>query len=72
MLSKPKDAIMTSSNRFGQLFPPALFLIVGLFLSSFWSPDPVLFITALTVAGGCFAWLIIATIDAVKTSRVEP
>ncbi len=54
---------MTTANAFGRLFPPALFLIVGLFLSVAWSPDPVMFVLALTAAGACAAWLIIATVE---------
>jgi hypothetical protein len=63
---------MTSANAFGRLFPPALFLIVSLFLSHFWSPDPVLLVLALIAAGRCAAWLIIATVEVAKRFCVEP
>ncbi len=63
---------MTTANAFVRLFSPALFLIVSLFLSYFWSPDPLLFIVALISAGMCAAWLIIATVEVVKLMRVEP
>jgi hypothetical protein len=33
-----KEYPLTKDNAFGRLFPPALFLIVGLLLSRFWSP----------------------------------
>ncbi len=52
--------------------PTGVFLIVGLFLSSFWSPDPVLFIAALITAGMCAAWLIVTTVEVVKKLPVEP
>jgi hypothetical protein len=67
-----KDYPMTTAHAFGRLFPPALFLIVGLFLSSFWSPDPALLVVALIAAGMCAAWLIIATAEVIKRLHVEP
>lgn len=62
---------MTTGNAFGRVFPPTLFLIVSLFLSGFWSHDPLMFITALTVAGGCGAWLIVSTIAVAKLLVVD-
>ena len=63
---------MTTASAFGRLFPPALFLIVSLFLTISWSPDPLLLVVALVAAGTCAAWLIIATVEVAKRLRVEP
>jgi hypothetical protein len=63
---------MTSADAFGRLFPPALFLIVSLFLSGAWSPDPVLLIGALIAAGTCSAWLIVATVEVARRLQLEP
>ena len=41
---------MTTANAFGRLFPPSLFLIVGLLLSVVWVPDPVLLVVAMCAA----------------------
>ena len=62
---------MTTGNAFWRVFPPTLFLIVSLFLSGFWSHDPLMLITALTVAGGCGAWLIVSTIAVAKLLVVD-
>ena len=63
---------MTTANAFGRLFPPALFLIVGLLLSIVWIPDPVLLVVAMCAAGTSAAWLIIATVEVARMLRVEP
>ena len=62
---------MTTAHAFGRLFPPSLFLIVGLFLSSFWSPDPVLFVTALITAGLCATWLILSILEVARRTFIE-
>jgi hypothetical protein len=62
---------MTAANAFWRVFPPSLFLIVSLFMSGFWSHDPLMFIAALTAAGACGSWLIVATVEVVKLYQPE-
>ena len=62
---------MTTVEAFGRVFSPALFLIVGLFLTVAWSPDPLLLIVALTSAGLCAAWVIIASVEVNRRLGVE-
>jgi hypothetical protein len=62
---------MTTAIAFGRVCPPTLFLIVSLFLSAFWSHDPLMLVTALTASGVCGAWLIVSTIAVAKLLSVE-
>lgn len=61
---------MTTFNAFGRLFPPALFLIVGLVMSVLWTPDPVLLAVAMCAAAASGAWLIVTAVAVARGLEV--
>jgi hypothetical protein len=63
---------MTRREAFGRLFPPSLFLFLGVLLLRVWYFDPVLIGLALCVAGSALSWLILAILHVAKRLPALP
>jgi hypothetical protein len=61
---------MTTIGAFGRLFPPSLFLFIGILILRDWRSEPVLIGIALCAAS--LAWLIVATVRVAKVHEVAP
>jgi hypothetical protein len=59
---------MTTARAFARLFPPCLFLFLGLLIFRDWHSEPVLIGIALCAAS--LAWLIIAILQVIRLLRV--
>jgi hypothetical protein len=58
--------MMSATNAFGRLFPPALFSILGVIMSVLWLPDPILMGFGVCAAAAAASWLIVTTVAVAK------
>jgi H+/Cl- antiporter ClcA len=63
--------IMMMRHAMGRLFPPSLFLFMGVEFLRDWHFDPMLLGIAICMAAGSLAWLIVSTMHVAKEWHVE-